>query len=350
MKNFILILILLLTVSVSAKTVRVSDYATPDDNLDDSAGFQAAVEVLKANKGGTLEIGGGVWNINSQVNFTTYGNNASYILKGDGGSIIKLNLGQYGTAFYVGNANNFVMEDLTITGTGFTTPNFDSGIVLVSSYTVKTVIRNVQFYGIKAGMIIYSGFTDTLIENCEFGGNSTSAGNIYGAFDTFGLTVKNSTFTDYASLSGDFYSKTPQGNGSWITVERSDLGTADYRGAFVRLQDLRLDEGAISAISIKNVPNVVISGLQNNVSGTSAGAGVVLDNVKYSSISDSSFGYTRNARPSLVLKNDTKATVSRLRFGGGVFFAQIDSTSAANTVDCDECRQPGQGGGDGDRR
>lgn len=319
-------------------TVKLSDYAVPDDGENDAVGFQNAVNDLKANKGGTLIVDGGVWNLDSMVNFSTPGNNyISYKVIGDGGSVIKLGLGQSGIGFYAGNTNQITLDNLIFTGDD-STAGYDCNFVLLSTYSEKTTIKNTQFFGIRAKhSLIYAGNTDMVIENTQFAGNASDTANVYGAFDLRGLTIENTDFRDYGNFLDKYYSKTPQGVTAWIMVERDAQTAVNYYAARVRLTDLRLDEGAKYGISIKNVPHVTADALRINVSGILNSAGIVLDNVKYADVKDSVFGYTTNSRPAIKLSNHTNVKATRLTFGNNVYFAELDITSSVDTALCAEC-------------
>lgn len=337
----IFVTITLFAVCAMAKTVKLADYTTPDDGKDDSAGFQSAINVLKNNKGGTLEIGGGVWNLSQMVNMVAYGNYVSYRIVGDAGSVIRLNLPQTEVAFYVGNVNQLIFENLIFTGDG-SLSNYDTGFLLLANYTDKLSVRNCHFFGIRAGhSLFYIGNIDARFENNQFYGNASDVANIYGAFDMVGLLIENTNFRDYGGFLGDYISKTPNGNSSWIKVERDAEDPALYQSSRVRISDVRLDEGAYTGISLKNVPIVEISGLTVNVSGVTSGVGILFDNVKYAIVTNSAFGFTTLSRPALKLLNNSHVTVSRLKFGGNVYFSDIDASSEAKISFCPECERKG---------
>mgnify|MGYP003439090164 FL=1 len=86
-----------------------------------------------------------------------------------------------------------------------------------------------------------------------------------------------------------------------------------------------------------------------NVSGTTPGAGIVLDNVKYGSVINSVFGYVQARRPALVLRNESNVEISKLDFGGGVYLGTFDRSSRLVPVGlCTGCSvKPLNGGGSG---
>lgn len=330
------LVILLFALSAYAKTVHLSEYATPNDGLNDSAGFQSAVDHLKTAGGGTIIVDDGVWNLNAMVNFVN-SDNLSFKIVSDGGSVIKLGLGGNGYAFYAGNVNHFILENLTFTGDG-SVSNFDCEYLLFIAYAQKMIVRDSRFFGIRASQsLLYFGNIDALVENSQFEGNAVTQAQIFGAHDIQSLTVRNTNFRDYANFLG-YISKTPNNTGNFISVKSQPSPHTNYVSATVTLEQLRLDEGAPIAVRIQNVPNVAIDRLSVNVSGIDNAAAVLLDNVKYASIDNSTFGYTNNERPALKLVNSSTVEVSRLRFGGGVYFADIQQGSSATISDCAECR------------
>lgn len=331
-------LMLFLALSVSAKTVNLSDYATPDDGQDDSPGFQAAVDDLKSSGGGTIVVNGGEWQLKTTINFTN-SNNLSFKIVGDGGSVIKLLLGggPNGHVFYAGNINHFVLENLTVTGDG-SASNVDCEFLLLIAYAQKVIVRDSRFFGIRAGKsLMHFGNVDALVENSQFDGNAVTKGQIYGGPDLMSLTVRNTGIRDYANFFG-YISKTPFNTGSALMAEyQAGPPLKNYASGRVRLEEVRIDEGSPIAVTLRNIPNVEIDGLSVNVSGVDGAAGVLFDNVAYANIKNASFGHTTNARPALRLINKSTVQVTRLSFGGGVYFADVGRKSFALINNCPEC-------------
>jgi hypothetical protein len=124
-----------LCLSSYAKTLNLNDYAVPSDDQDDSVGFQRAIDDLKAAGGGTLIINSGDWNLNSGLNLATYGNYVSYLIQGDKGSTIKVNLNANDNGFYVGNVNQIELRDLVFVGDS--TRDYDVGNLFWAANTAK---------------------------------------------------------------------------------------------------------------------------------------------------------------------------------------------------------------------
>jgi hypothetical protein len=108
----------------------------------------------------------------------------------------------------------------------------------------------------------------------------------------------------------------------------------------VTISNSRFDEGAPAAIHAKNVPFVDIKAINVNVAGTSVGVGILLDNVKYAQIKLSGFGYSPSARPAVKAINNSTVEAAGLRFGNGVYFADIERNTKLYMEKCIECAQP----------
>ncbi len=89
------------------------------------------------------------------------------------------------------------------------TTGIDTQTLLSSSSVTQTIIRNCQFFGLFArDMLIRIENTDALFENNQFEGSVGNIGLIY-ANDFKGLTVRNTTFIDYANFGSQYLTKTP---------------------------------------------------------------------------------------------------------------------------------------------
>ena len=313
--------------SASAKTLNLSDYATPDDGQDDSVGFQRAINDLKEAGGGTLIVNSGEWDLGSRLDLTTYGNYISYLIRGDKGAVIHLALGENGLGIYAGNANQVELRDLVFLGDS--TVDYDAQYLYLANYTAKTIVSGCQFYGIRAkSSLFYLGNTDAVFDNDQFDGDAANEGIIH-AVNFSGLTVRSSEFLDYGNFRSEYYSKTPNNGGPWINAEvQNGIIPPNALGQrVVRVQDVRFDEGAGNAVKLTNISQFLASGLMVNVSSVDGSAGLVLNNVGYSEIKFSAFGYTQYVRPGIMVTNNSTASIAGITVGGGVFTAFKDSSS-----------------------
>src|SRR5262245_65281309 len=111
-KNLTLLAVFLVcSVVAEAKTVKLADYATPNDNTDDSTGFQRAIQDLES-EGGTLIVDGGTYILNQTVRFQQVGNYVSYRIVGDKGSVLKMGGYPNNEGFVIGNVNQIEFKDL----------------------------------------------------------------------------------------------------------------------------------------------------------------------------------------------------------------------------------------------
>jgi hypothetical protein len=313
--------------SVPAKTINLVNYATPDDGQDDSVGFQRALNDLKDAGGGTLVVNSGDWDLSTPLDLTTYGNYVSYVIRGDKGAVIRLALRESEGAIYAGNANQVELRDLVFTGDS--TVDYDTGYVYLANYTAKTIVSGCQFYGIRAkDGLFYLGNTDAVFDNVQFDGNAADHGVIH-AVNFSGLTVTSTEFLDYGNFRSQYYSKSPNNAGPWINAEvlTGFVPPNALAQRVVRIQDVRFDEGASNAIKLTNISQFLASGLMVNVSGVTGSAGILLDNVGYSDIRLSAFGYTANARPAIRVTDHSTASIAGIIVGGGVFAAYKDTSS-----------------------
>lgn len=325
------------TFAVQARTVRLADYGTPDDNMDDSTGFQQAVNDLAGSGGGTLVIGEGVWNLNNPINLVHTPNVTSIRISGNKGATLKLALNEESTFLNIGNNVQAELSGLVIlpknAGQGY-----DGGYFLRADYTGQTIIQNCNFFGLYMKYdLIRTTNTDLIIEKTLFGGIAAGSATIH-TVNFGGLTVRDSLFLDYYQFGDTYYSKTPFNAGPWIKAENSAMPAVNAMGTkAVTISSSRFDEGAPIAISVKNVPFVDITDIQVNVSGIGQGHGIRLDNVKFSQIKLSAFGYSTAARPAIVAVNNSPFEAVGLRFGNGVYFADADRTNKIYREKCLDC-------------
>ena len=283
-----LIMTILCCICISAKTVNLSDYATPNDGQNDSPGFQNAIDDLKESAGGTIIVTQGRWDLKGQINIL-YSLTASVKIVGSKGAVIEPHLAPHEILFYMGNLNQFEMRDLIFIGDDTSQP--DLGYLLYTSYVDQTKILGCQFYGLRAAeSLIYIGNSDAVIEDTLFHGIASRVANI-SAVHFRGLTVSSTQFIDYGNYGGGYYSKTPYGNPTWIKLEGSSTLAAtalSQRGVII--SDVRFDEGANYAIDAKNVSFLSVRRVMTNVSGMTDSTGIRMRNVEFATVEQSKFG------------------------------------------------------------
>lgn len=253
---FLIIAIFTLSVfTAQARTVRLADYGTPGDDVDDAAGFQSAVNDLAASGGGTLVIGEGVWDVEQGINLVNPSTNVTSIrISGNKGAILRLLINQEATFLNIGNGVQVELSGLVVVSktAGVT---YDGGYFLQSAFTGQTIIQNCNFFGLFMKYdFIKTGNTDLIVEKCIFGGNAANGAQIH-VVNFMGLTVRDTLFLDYYHFLDTFYSKTPDNVGHWIRAENSAMPVANAMSAkAVTVTNTRFDEGAPVAISVKNAP------------------------------------------------------------------------------------------------
>jgi hypothetical protein len=339
MKTIALLLALfaLSVFSIQARTVRLADYGTPDDNIDDSNGFQQAVSDLAGSGGGTLVIGEGIWNVDNPINLVQTPNVTSIRISGNKGAMLKLALNEESTFLSVGNKVQVELSGLVILPKTMGQV-YDAGYFLTADYTGQVIIQNCNFFGLYMKYdLIKTTNADLIIEKTLFGGVAARNATIH-TVNFSGLTIRDSLFLDYYQFGDTYYSKTPYNAGPWVKAENTSMPTVNAMGTkAVTISSSRFDEGAPIAISVKNAPFVDITDIQVNVSGIGQGHGIRLDNVKFSQIKLSAFGYSPAARPAIVAINNSPFEAVGLRFGNGVYFADADRNNKIYREKCLEC-------------
>lgn len=340
------ILLLLALISIStlisqARTVRLADYGTPNDNIDDSAGFQQAVNDLAQSGGGTLVVGEGIWDVENGISLINPATNITSIrISGNKGATLKLDLNEERTFLSIGNGVQAELSGLIVIPKDMGNA-YDAGYFLQSSYTGQTIIQNCNFLGLYMKYdLINTGNTDLIVEKTIFGGNAARGAQIH--VKNFGsATIRDAIFLDYYQLQDVFYSKTPLNTGNWIKAENDSMPGINAIGTrAINISNSRFDEGAQVAINVRNCPFVDISDVSINVSSVVGGSAVRLDNVKYAQIKLSSFGYSSNPRPAVTAINNSTVEAIGLRFGNSVFFANIERNTKMYMEKCIECGAP----------
>jgi hypothetical protein len=331
----------------NAMDVRPEDFgAVVNDGLDDSAAIQAAANAIFKHGGGTILFPSGKLEIRNTIRFVPENYiGADVKLKGTRGSVIEISTGTYGIAFYGGNLNTWIFEDLVIIGKDVPPGNpafYDAWYVVFSNYVQQTNITRCQFYGLavpNASSIVYFGNTDGKVVDSQFDGSLAEYpdGSVIMAENSRGLTVSRTTFLDYANFMGSYLSKTPSFVGSWIRVKGGQPLNANGQRRFV-VEDSRFDEGAAVAVRIEDVTWASLSGISVNVNATDVGTGISLKNVEFAAVGQSWFGYTNQVRPALSTENVETLEVNSLKFGGGVYFRKGTGAGAIDIRNCPQCR------------
>lgn len=325
-----ILLTLLFTLSTFGATASLSDYATPDDGLDDSAGIQSAIDDLTDAGGGTLLFTEGTWNINNQVTFVNYdhvGN--SFIIRGSKGTIIKPHVSSSLSVFEIGNQNQVALEDLVVVGDGIT-ENVDEGHFLTTASVAQVRMTGCQFFGVRSyTSAIYALAGDVIIKDTLFYGMASGLAVIR-AENVRGLTVQDSEFLDYGMLNGTYYSKSAAGNYAWINVSGDDITAKNASGQrAILLQNLLFDEGGYKHVIASNITYMQAIGITANVPAVSEGTAFYLSNVKYAEIKMSKFGYASSPQPAITAVNNSTVYLDGISLGEDVFYGQRDSGSQA---------------------
>jgi len=335
---FLILTITILSVfTAQARTVRLADYGTPGDNLDDAAGFQNAVYDLASSGGGTLVISEGVWDVQQGVTLVNPALNAISIrITGNKGAILRLALNEEHTFLNIGNSVQTELSGLIVVSKT-TGAHYDGGYFLQSLNTGQTIIQNCNFFGLfMKYAFIKTGNTDLIVEKCIFGGNAANVAQIY-VTNFMGLTVRDTLFLDYYHFLDTYYSKTPSNVGYWIRAENNAMPLVNATSTkAVTVTNTRFDEGAPVAISVQNSPYADISDIVVNVGSTSNSTAIQLDNVLYAQIKMGQFGYTQASRPAIWARRSTIEVIG-LRFANGVFFADVDRATKVFKEKCAQC-------------
>ena len=335
---FFVLIVILFTLTAQAKTLRLSDYGTPGDSIDDSGSFQTAVNELSTNGGGTLVITEGLWDIQQGILLINPSNNATSIrISGNKGAVIRLALNQEATFLSIGNGIQAELSGLIVVSKT-TGPLYDGGYFLRSANTGQTIIQNCNFFGLLMKYdFIHISNTDLVVEKCIFGGNATSGAQIH-AVNFSGVTVRDSLFLDYYNFLGAYYSKTPYNIGMWIKAENDSMPGINAMGTkAVTVLNSRFDEGAPMAIYVKNAPFADIADVQVNVSSVGDATAIRLDNVQFAQVKMSQFGFTAYRKPAITATNGTTLEVSGLRFANPVYFAEVDRSTKVFKEKCAQC-------------
>src|ERR1044072_7940547 len=169
--------VFLTTQTVFGVTINLAERRmTVNDGRDDSAIVQQAITEALAGGGGTGIFPSGVTGINTGVAVAPeYYKPVNLILKGDGGSVIRISVGSKGTAFGFGNLNQLKITNLVFTGKNVPIGNpqfIDARYVFFIGYVAVTNIQETSFFGIAvpSGGSIIQAATNLTVDNCQFEG------------------------------------------------------------------------------------------------------------------------------------------------------------------------------------
>jgi hypothetical protein len=325
------------TIAGSANTYKLTNYATPGDGQDDSAGFQAAIDDLISHGGGTLLITEGEWILDHRIDLQTFEQiQTSIVIKGTKGAVIFPFLPNNEILFSAANYNQLTFEDLVVVGNMKIAVDF--GGFVEAGYVNQFRMKGCQFYGLRSGKsLIHLGNTDGVITNTLFHG--LSGNDVIYADNTRGLSVIDSEFIDYGHFNGDFYSKTPMGIANWIRIENAPLGAGVFSRRTAKIENVKFDEGANYCIAASGIPFLQVSGISVNVSTVTIASALLLSNVKYAEVKMSQFGYTQYPRPAITALDHSVVYIDSILVDNGVFYGIRDATSDAifNPTSCPAC-------------
>ena len=298
-------------------TIKLSDRKLiTNDDKDDSVPVQKAFNDLLAAGGGTIEFPSGVTDIKNVIRVFPNGfKPVNVIIKGDGGSIIRIALDPEATAFDFGNLNRLQVENLVFTGKPGTAedPDFiDAKFIILAGYINLIKLTNTSFFGIavpSGGAIVHAA-SNLTIDNCQFEGNS--AGYPDGAAVNLdccsspgqNANIRNTTFIDYANFNGQHFSKTGAMAGQWVRVKQV-FWEGDTSSQRLTIEDSFFDEGAAVAVNVENIASVHLKGIRVNVNSTPYGTALKADNVRRIRIEDSDFGLSALPRPFAILADSS---------------------------------------------
>ena len=360
MKNLLLCLLLLLTISVGAQASDYVSVATTnipytgvcDGIADDGPAIEAALENITA-PGGSHKLNlpsSGTCKIATPVT-NSFDNTHDIIVEGSGsGSTLLLATGNL-NAFNLGAAYSIAWFNVTFSGTARASsdPNYsapDANIGLSFGYVLHLSFDKCQFYGtFTPGGMIRTDNTNLLFTNNKVRGSTTSTGGPFGAIymhKWIGGVIKGNTFLDYGNLNGVYHSKTPISSTiSWVLAEepageinKEVIGTQlsesnAYSQATLVVTDNFFDEGAYRAVHVESniaigkpwTARVHVARNNMNAAGVSGALGYYFQNIRDLFIDQVYVGYAYAMDvPGIYLNNVMHTTIK------GSFFMQRAAT------------------------
>jgi len=337
------IIILLLSFSIHAKTVNLTDFgANINDGQNDAPALQSAINDLLQSGGGTIIFPAGKIELQSAVGT---GSTASYVnlrLLGDKGSEVAINADANTIIFNFGNLNQVLFENLIFTGkTSDMAGAFytDADKLIQSNYVSKTVIRDCQFYGLGFNTaLVHALGTDLLIENSQIEGSRGNVGLVF-AENNRGLIIRNSNFIDYANYKDRFLTKTFPVAGPWVKVRQEVQLNGNAMTAYpVTIDQVRFDEGSCVSVDVDNVAFVKVEGSNFNIYKQAGCMGIKLNRVTYAQITQSSFGFSIIDNPLLRVTNSGNVEAKGITLGNAVKSIEKDQSSNVSVQFCPDCR------------
>jgi hypothetical protein len=322
--TFLFVIIFTLGLIHTASAITVTVTAIPNDDIDDSAAVQLAFNKAIAGGGGTVVFPSGVYDIRKTVGVAPDGYYpVNLMIKGDGGTVVRISVGGDKNALSFGNLNQLRFENMIFVGLNVPIghPQFiDAGNVIVAHFVSSIHFSHTSFFGLAVpspGAIVYttSNFT---ADNCLFEGlNAAYPDGAIVSLDCCTSQMQNSRisssiFLDYAHFNGQYLSKTPALTGNWIRV-RHTFSPASVITQNLTIEDTFFDEGATTTIDAQNLFALNLRGIKVNINSLSVGTGIKADNVKRLRIEDSTFGYTSSERPLAILTNSTAEMIGITR-------------------------------------
>lgn len=315
---------------------------------DNGPAFQAALDALPLDGPAVLYVPPGTYLVTTAVSKNFNGLRSVRITGAGTATRVIPATGAGAHAFTIQNGGFGVeIDHLVFHGTPGTGQDADSVFNMEGGVAH---IHHVQFLGVacvgaQGGVLRVTG--DTLVEHCYFGGSIATADNpVVGAVEGWTkLVVRDCSFFDWGILDGYQHSKTPLGNtGAWVGA----LGTPDelvdaQKQGVLRVQDCRMDEGAIHLVKVmpgidagRIVQHVHVSGVRGNLSVVSSAAGVYARGVRFLTVEDCWFGYNTGSAKRIVWA--LRSEVVKLRHVIGTESASIIETDAnVDYIEIEDC-------------
>jgi hypothetical protein len=270
--------------------------AAGDGAADDSPALQAALDALAEAGGGTLTVPEGTYKLATPVSKSFFNVASTVIIRGHGAaSVLHIASGASTTNIRLAKLESLLVENVTFVGTpGVST---DAQVAFAVDSVQKATFRRTDWFGVASaeagGAVLRAEFSALLVENSAFRGCAGFYPTSVPVIRIDGwrtVSVRDTEFIDYGTLRDTYHSKTVQGVFAWILLNeprQPNERVASFSNVF-------MDEGAFYGIlSAQSVHPAVIrvSGITQNVNGTSLGAGVSIRGAAHATVSSSYFGF-----------------------------------------------------------
>lgn len=277
-----ILLILLLTISTYA--VNIQDYgAVPNDGLSDCSAIRSAIGQIYLQQGGKVKIPDGTYDWDCQVSasFGGIANKINFTIEGSAGTIIKVHTPGLVTLF-TGNHGTTRIKDLVFVPK--TKDLWNTRQLFYATTTNQVMLDNVQIYGIGASEHLVNTYHgDTQITNSQFMSNVAGESLVRAGIQA--LTVRNVFILDWGQHAGVHYNKVPSYH-TPVAIEWD--ASSPYFNAIgnrsVRFENVRIDEGYQTAISVRNAYSARFQDININLGGTTGDTGIYLENVNDATI------------------------------------------------------------------